>query len=788
MQKVMKKVLLLLLACLTALPLTACGASGSTAAAPQSNESTEQSTFRYLPSYTPVKDAPFDGLYSEFYTEDGLYASCTTYENGNRTVSPVFISYDGTIKEFPAYTSAKTPTGNEGNCNYFLSESILSLAPLAGGKLLALIRLTESWNDDPEVTRTDLAFYENYHEAAHCLARILDADGRELSSFAINAGKEEADGKTALVMADGNFLFAADHALLAYSPEGQLLWQYTSKDYIQQILTGKDGTLYFSCYDSKGLALTPFDAAAQKPGKAIRLPNSALSLSVGAEHDFIYSSGPTCYGIDLASSEEGVKLFSWLDLDIATFMDHPVYTSADGSLHGYIREDGSGDFSAAFRLFRLEKVSADAVKEKKTLTLATLGLDYETKQQIVKFNRDSDDYHIEIKDYSRVGGGEDLSAGALKLQTEILAGNSPDLLDLSEIAVDRLAAKGLLEDLYPYLDADAELKREDFLPNVLAAAENNGKLVSTVSGFSIVTLAGAQSVVGDTVGWTYDACRSALADMPEGCTALDPSTTRTDILNTCLMLDLNHFVDWATGSCSFEGEEFTSLLEFAKTFPAEEKGKDGAENADPFARVARIAEGSQMLIGLEMNDFSTSWVDSAIFTNQPYTYIGYPTAHGDSGNYISMNAGIAMSSSCREKDGAWQFLRAFFTEDYQRGSSCIPSNKAALEYKLASAMEMHYEKDADGAFLLDDNGEKIPQPVFEYSIAGYDIVYYALMPEVADQLLSLINGTTRILNFDANIIDIVDGQAEAFFQGQKSAEEVARLVQSKLNIYVNEQR
>ena len=31
-------------------------------------------------------------------------------------------------------------------------------------------------------------------------------------------------------------------------------------------------------------------------------------------------------------------------------------------------------------------------------------------------------------------------------------------------------------------------------------------------------------------------------------------------------------------------------------------------------------------------------------------------------------------------------------------------------------------------------------------------------------------------------------QAEAFFQGQKTAEAVAKLTQSKANIYVNEQR
>ena len=39
-----------------------------------------------------------------------------------------------------------------------------------------------------------------------------------------------------------------------------------------------------------------------------------------------------------------------------------------------------------------------------------------------------------------------------------------------------------------------------------------------------------------------------------------------------------------------------------------------------------------------------------------------------------------------------------------------------------------------------------------------------------------------------SIFAIVQEQAAAYFAGQKSAAEVARLVQSKANIYVNEQR
>ena len=45
-----------------------------------------------------------------------------------------------------------------------------------------------------------------------------------------------------------------------------------------------------------------------------------------------------------------------------------------------------------------------------------------------------------------------------------------------------------------------------------------------------------------------------------------------------------------------------------------------------------------------------------------------------------------------------------------------------------------------------------------------------------------------MLEQDDAIYNIVFEQAQAFYSGQKTAEEVARLIQSKVTIYVNEQR
>ena len=71
---------------------------------------------------------------------------------------------------------------------------------------------------------------------------------------------------------------------------------------------------------------------------------------------------------------------------------------------------------------------------------------------------------------------------------------------------------------------------------------------------------------------------------------------------------------------------------------------------------------------------------------------------------------------------------------------------------------------------------------------GEEHFIYAMTQEQADEVMNVITTCTRVADYNSSIYDIVAEQAEAFFSGQKSVDDVARLIQSKANIYVNEQR
>ena len=119
----------------------------------------------------------------------------------------------------------------------------------------------------------------------------------------------------------------------------------------------------------------------------------------------------------------------------------------------------------------------------------------------------------------------------------------------------------------------------------------------------------------------------------------------------------------------------------------------------------------------------------------------------------------------------------------------LPTNRVAFEKSLENAMTPQYLRNADGSFLLDENGERIEQDRLVWRLGSLTVRIKALTQEQADKLLELVRTTTKIRNsYDAEIMTMITGEAEAFFSGQKTAEEVGRLLQSKVTIYINEQR
>ena len=236
----------------------------------------------------------------------------------------------------------------------------------------------------------------------------------------------------------------------------------------------------------------------------------------------------------------------------------------------------------------------------------------------------------------------------------------------------------------------------------------------------------------------------------------------------------------------FDSEDFVKVLEFCKPFPDASYYENYEYTAED-SPANRVAQGKQMLCVATFTSTDFFYMDyDKVFGGQA-TCIGFPTNNGV-GNTLAMLESYAMSSTCHNKEAAWQFLKGFLTEEYQMKGYYLPTNQKTFEKQLEKAMEVEYEKDANGNYLLDENGERIPVSrgsVFD-GMETYDI--YATTPRQAQMLREVIASATKMMDYDMSIINIVKEEAAAYFAGQKTAQEVCKLIQSKVNIYINEQK
>ena len=134
-------------------------------------------------------------------------------------------------------------------------------------------------------------------------------------------------------------------------------------------------------------------------------------------------------------------------------------------------------------------------EEKTVITLATAYMDGPLYTMIQQFNEQSPDCRVETRVYEF--GSWD------KLRVEIMAGQGPDMIDTVSLALGGEQSL-YLEDLLPFLERDPELSADDFIPAVLEAMMEDGKLYTLTPSFFL-------SAVLDYDG----AAQSGLSNMKE---------------------------------------------------------------------------------------------------------------------------------------------------------------------------------------------------------------------------------------------------------------------------------
>lgn len=766
------------------------------------NTQTPSSEYVYVASFTNVKsNYEISGMSSMCFAGDYLYFVSSmvdgkeTYTDETTGESWEYDLYVNKLFRLDVnsqetiilenYEFFQPPEGSQGNS--YINNICIS----PDGGIWVLENYDSYYYNLPDNFDPETDYEWNYYvSTSGVLLNKIDETGKILETMPITGNLDPDDPyayfyiNSFTIGGDGNMYYSDNNGdLIVAALDGSGSFTLKSSGWINRIVTFRDGRVGAMYYEESagGYVLKTVDAATKDWGDTYETPYDAYYMYTGSgEYDFYYQSNSNFFGYKLDSGEN-VKLFNFINSDVNPDNLSSIVPLEDESFMcvSYSWEDSSTE------IIRLVKTPANEVPQKTVINLACVYLDYYLRSEILKFNKTNGTYRINVTDYAEYNTSDDYTAGITKLTTEIISGSVPDILCTSNMPMSRFAAKGLLEDLWPYIESDAEIGgRDALMTQALNAASIDGKLYSAFSSFGIYTAVADGNVVGNGTGWTLDEMYQALQSLPAGAEIASYYNTKADMLQTCCMLGMNDFVDWSTGTCTFNSGDFKDMLEFANLFPLEFDWEN-YEWSQEMNEYYRLMSGTQLLSSTVVSDFDTFCVYDSIL-NGNANYIGFPT-ESRNGNAFYIDSGMAISSRSANKDGAWAFVRTVLTEEYQTNNVWwrFATNAKVFNQKLEDAMEPVYYTD------VDENGNEVQVPTSKYSwwiTDDIQVEINSLTQEQADKIMDLIDRTDRIYTYDESLYNIISDSVAPYFAGQKTLDDTVNLIQSRVSLYVNEQR
>jgi len=379
---------------------------------------------------------------------------------------------------------------------------------------------------------------------------------------------------------------------------------------------------------------------------------------------------------------------------------------------------------------------------------------------IDEFNRSSRTHYVYVIDYSALAPNEDFRVAVNLLTTDILTGRAPDMLSLNRLPFTHYIQRGLLVDLYPFIDSDPELGRDILINNILMATETDGRLYRIAPHFQISTIAGSQDILGSYSGWNLSEFMAVIENNPEADLPMGPRTSKHSFI-TLLIDNLDEFIDFYSGEALFDNGDFVKLLDFAERYVS-----DDYWYADFFQQREFITSGRQIMEPSVLGSFIDVW-ESGIRFDGEIVFKGFPNSDR-SGNRFVFPRTFAITTNAEDKDGAWAFLRTLLTGDFQRMQFdfAFSVNKSIFQAQLDMAMSRP---------LNSPWRDLPPDSMFSQ--------------EDADRLMELINTTTKVTDSHSpQMWYIVGDSVRDFFSGRNTSDDTARIIQSRALIYLAEQK
>ena len=350
--------------------------------------------------------------------------------------------------------------------------------------------------------------------------------------------------------------------------------------------------------------------------------------------------------------------------------------------------------------------------------------------------------------------------GTRLTSVQMNAGKGPDILygdDLMEDYIAGMLEKGALEDLKPYMEADG-VREEDYFPLTFSAWRQGERIY----GITYRVYAGQATVKEEVLGSRETPDMETLVDAllaREGDCLYMRGRGPGQVLEGWLegTESLFGMVDWEQGSCDFHTPLFHKLLEAAARY-----GDDGRKNGE-----LAVASGNGY-------DNVLSFSGSAELEAQGRVVSGIQFDDGCYACFTLENI-LAVNANSTHKEGAWEFIRFLLSDEIQGAKEdsyaahIVPVSYHAFEEWLPWCIaEMTQIKYVNGVPHL---------PTFE----GEEV-----SKERQAEYRQMIEEARPLPVRTKFILEVILDEAQDYFDGYKSTDEVIQVINNRVQLYLDE--
>ncbi len=631
---------------------------------------------------------------------------------------------------------------------------------------------------------------------------IYDSKGEKLKSF--DLGKktytdEQAGTTDIAVDTSGNIYLLMRRAKIeVLNSEGKKIKEIEAKltDYIE--IDDKDNLLMGSFSGESGKSSVESISLNQDKGKlVIELDSGHYMREMKYSHInkklYIFTEK----GL-IACTPEGKIEGYVFDLKQSSLLDTGIH------MNDFILDKDKNIYILAFKMDHstnksislLYKYSPSKVKpntaNQKTLSIYTRYSEKYLESAIAQFQKKYPDIKIDLKDFTAAtistsadGPSDDEVNRAQKAEedfrkvitTELMAGQGPDILEIDGLPYKRYIDKNTLVNLSDMIKEDKAFDINNYKQNILDAFKYKGNLFAMPVNFGFSPFAANKTILDkegikvDDTKWTWGdfleiaqkITKDTNGDGKPDQYALD-KTSPEEIFGLLLQAEEGNYIDLDNRTCKFDSKEFIDLLKFAKEFT--DKGVTSPK--------LDIAELYKMLdpgtIGFMRSYFGNyqSVIQTQSLMNGEVVFFNAPSySDKRASNTFYSGRTYAINNNSKLKKEAWEFIKLLLSDEIQSREDMyqFPINISALDKKAKVEIERNYiyqaykEKGRKIRALNEDDVKMVNKMIDSLEVCPYQ-------EEQASQI-------------------ITEGVKD-FFAGKKTAEDTAKLIQSKVSIYLNE--